>query len=428
MVRESWTDTNLGDVTEWTSGGTPPKSEAAFWNGNIPWISASSMKEVYLSNSDRKLSELGLAAGSRLAPEEAVLLLVRGSELHKRVPIGIATRDVAFNQDVKALKTKKQLLPRYLLYWLLGNEPLLLSKVEHTGIGAGKLDTDVMKSLPLSLPPLPVQRNIVSMISALDEKIELNRRMNEMLEEMARAIFKSWFVDFDPVRAKAEGGKPYGMDAETASLFPDLFEDSLRGEIPKGWSAGTVGDDFDVTMGQSPPGDTYNEVGVGLPFYQGRRDFKFRYPTLRVYCSAPKRRAQDGDTLVSVRAPVGDTNMAESLCCVGRGVAAVRHKTGSRSYTYYSMTSLKPYFEQFESEGTVFGAVNKQGFITIPIPLPPTALIEKFEKIASPLDQLIEVQEKQSRTLATIRDALLPKLLSGEIKVSDVEDQMEEAV
>jgi type I restriction enzyme S subunit len=177
--------------------------------------------------------------------------------------------------------------------------------------------------------------------------------MNETLEEMARALFKSWFVDFDPVRAKMEGRQPAGMDDGTAALFPAEFKDSVLGEIPKGWTAGTVGDDFDITMGQSPPGATYNEVGEGLPFYQGRRDFKFRYPIVRVYCSAPKRTAQYGDALVSVRAPVGDVNMAESVCCVGRGVAAVRHKTGSRSYTYYAMRSLKSYFERFESEGTV---------------------------------------------------------------------------
>jgi type I restriction enzyme S subunit len=282
--------------------------------------------------------------------------------------------------------------------------------------------------LDLDVPPLPEQRAIAHILGSLDDKIELNRRMNETLEALSRTLFKSWFVDFDPVRAKMEGRQPAGMDDETAALFPDSFEDSALGEIPKGWSAGTVGDDFDIIMGQSPPGETYNEVGEGLPFYQGRRDFKFRYPTLRVYCSAPKRTAQHGDALVSVRAPVGDVNMAENVCCVGRGVAAVRHKTGGRSYTYYAMHSLKSYFERFESEGTVFGAVNKQGFLTIPFLLPPPALVETFESSIFPLDQRIEVQEKQSRTLAEIRDALLPKLLSGEIRVREAEEIVEDIV
>ena len=138
--------------------------------------------------------------------------------------------------------------------------------------------------------------------------------MNETLEATARAIFKSWFVDFDPVRAKAEGGDP-GLPDDVAALFPDSFEDSELGEIPMGWNPSNIGlAEFDLTMGQSPPGETYNETGNGLPFFQGRRDFGFRYPSNRVYCAAPQRLADHGDTLVSVRAPVGDVNMAMERC------------------------------------------------------------------------------------------------------------------
>lgn len=194
------------------------------------------MKSERLTNSDLKLTEAGLRNGSRIADRGSILLLVRGSELHKRIPIGIVGRPVAFNQDVKALRPRDGLLSLYLLYWLLANEPFLLSKVEHTGIGAGKLDTVVMKSLPLRLPPVSEQRAIVSVLGSLDDKIELSRRMNVTLEETAEALFNCWFVDFDPVRVKMEGRQPYGMDDETADLFPDSFEDSPLGEIPKGWS------------------------------------------------------------------------------------------------------------------------------------------------------------------------------------------------
>ncbi len=231
-----WSLTKLGDVTDWTSGGTPRKGEPSYWNGDIPWISASSMKSERLTDSDLKLTEAGLRNGSRIADRDSILLLVRGSELHKRIPIGIAGRPVAFNQDVKALKPREGLLPKYLFYWLVGNEPLLLAKVEHTGIGAGKLDTAVMKNLHLRLPRLDEQQAIASVLGCLDDKIELNRRMNETLEEIARALFKSWFVDFDPVRAKMEGRRPFGMDDETTALFPDSFEYSPLRDIPKGWS------------------------------------------------------------------------------------------------------------------------------------------------------------------------------------------------
>ena len=266
---------------------------------------------------------------------------------------------------------------------------------------------------------------IANILGVLDDKIELNRRMNETLEAMARAIFKSWFVDFDPVRAKIDGRKPEGIDAATAKLFPCEFEESELGPIPKGWRAGYVADGFDLTMGQSPPGDTYNEGGDGLPFYQGRTDFGFRFPTRRIYCTAPTRYAKPGDTLVSVRAPVGDINMANEECCIGRGVAAVRHKTGAISFTYHSIANLYPDFARFEAEGTVFGSINKDSFENLSFVIPPPEIVASYERQAAPLDQQIRNLEDQSRTLATLRDALLPKLLSGEIRVRDADKLVE---
>ncbi len=142
--------------------------------------------------------------------------------------------------------------------------------------------------------------------------------MNQTLEEIAKAIFKSWFVDFDPVRAKAEG-RPTGLPPEISDLFPNEFVDSEIGEIPRGWNVGTLSDVADITMGQSPPGDTYNDNGVGLPFYQGSTDFGFRFPSLRKYCSEPKRLADADDVLISVRAPVGDLNRAKTIVALDEG-------------------------------------------------------------------------------------------------------------
>ena len=205
-----------------------------------------------------------------------------------------------------------------------------------------------MTQVKLKLPPNNDQQAISHILGSLDDKIALNRRMNETLEATARAIFESWFVDFDPVRAKAEGGDP-GLPDDIAALFPDSFKNSELGGIPMGWKPSNIGSEFDLTMGQSPPSKTYNETGNGLPFFQGRRDFGFRYPSNRVYCAAPQRLADHGDTLVSVRAPVGDINMAMERCCVGRGVAGIRHKSGSRSYTYYAMHTLSDRFARFEA-------------------------------------------------------------------------------
>jgi len=168
-------------------------------------------------------------------------------------------------------------------------------------------------------------------------------------------------------------------------------------------------------MGQSPPGSTYNEDGDGLPFFQGRRDFGFRFPTKRVFCTAPKRIAEAGDTLVTVRAPVGDVNMAPEQLCVGRGLAGVCHASGSRSYTHYSMLSLRDRFREFESEGTVFGAINKNQFAGLQWIAPPTEIVGTFEVRLFGVDETIRLNEMESMQLASVRDALLPVLLTGQI-------------
>ena len=283
--------------------------------------------------------------------------------------------------------------------------------VPHTNLG-------ILRNTPLALPPLVEQKAIAAVLGALDDKIELNRRMNAKLEEMARALFQSWFVDFDPVRAKLDGREPVGLDPGTALLFPDNLEDSPLGHIPQGWKAGTLSEGFNLTMGQSPPGYTYNEEGNGLPFYQGRTDFGFRFPTRRIYCTAPTRYAKPGDTLVSVRAPVGDINMAKEDCCIGRGVAAVKHRTGAISFTYYSMASLAAEFARFEAEGTVFGAINKDSFEKLCFVIPPDEVVAAYEEKVSPLDNEIRIHEVQTRTLAAIRDMMLPKLLNGELSTA----------
>lgn len=330
---------------------------------------------------------------------------------------------------------------RYLYYWMHSSEFLH----QFTGV---KGQTDMadyvslrdQRAMKLTLPTIDTQESIAHILGSLDDKIEVNRQLNQTLEQVAQAIFKSWFIDFDPVVYNAvRAGNPVperfqatadryrkNPDIQTLpqhilDLFPDRFEDSELGEIPAEWDSTTVGEMFDVTMGQSPPGSTYNEEGEGLPFFQGRRDFSFRFPGYRVFCSEPKRIANAGDTLISVRAPVGDINMAQTKSCIGRGVAAVRHKSGYRSFTYYSMQSLGEHFLSYEGEGTVFGSINKKQFSKLPHTSPPQATIDSFESLVSGLDDQIENNLIQEAYLAKFRDTLLPKLISGELRVLDPE-------
>jgi type I restriction enzyme S subunit len=330
--------------------------------------------------------------------------------------------DFVVSTKLMVIRAKQdRLFPKFLYQFLTSSE--ITKWLQHLAESRSgtfpQITFDQVATLELPLPPLSEQRAIAHILGTLDDKIELNRRMNETLEAMARALFKSWFVDFDPVRAKAEGRDP-GLPKPIADLFPDSFEDSALGEIPKGWQCSNVGKHFKLTMGQSPPGSTYNESGNGLPFFQGRTDFGFRFPSRRVFCTAPTRLAEVGDTLVSVRAPVGDVNIAIEPCAVGRGVAAVRHLSGSSSFTYHAMHNLGDHFGKFEGEGTVFGSINKADFERLPFVAPPQAVLDCFERLASPVDDRVESNEGESRILAALRDSLLPKLVSGELRVKHI--------
>jgi type I restriction enzyme S subunit len=304
--------------------------------------------------------------------------------------------------------------PKFISYFLRSLDFGAYSdKAAVPGLNRNDLHTAVVL-----VPPLAEQQRIAGILGALDDKIELNRRMSQTLESMARALFKSWFVDFDPVRAKAEGLDP-SLPTDPAELFAKPFQDSQLGEIPSGWRASTVGQEFRVTVGQSPPGETYNMDGAGVPFYQGRADFGNRFPSRRVYCTAPTRRALAADTLVCVRAPVGDTNQAWEDCAIGRGLAAVRHRSGATSYTYLAMRCLRDSFAAFEAGGTVFGAIGKDDLRDVPVVAPAAGVVVAFEEVAARLDDKVASAQAQLSSLMAVRDALLPVLVSGARMAAD---------
>ena len=312
--------------------------------------------------------------------------------------------------------------PTYLSYFF--GLPAFKEHIRSIAVGATmpSLNTRILSDVSILYPPLPEQRAIAHVLGTLDDKIELNRRMNETLEEMARALFKSWFVDFDPVRAKMDGrwrrGESlHGIPAHLYDLFPDRLVPSELREVPEGWYVKALGECFNITMGQSPPGSTYNEQDEGLPFFQGNAEFGFRYPTKKRYCTAPTRIARPDDTLVSVRAPVGEINMAWERCCIGRGVAALRHKSGSRSFTYYSLWALQPELTEYEHTGTVFGAINKRQFEALQVIEPSRELVECYESHSGEWEERIRSNTLAGRDLAAQRDVLLPKLVSGEVGV-----------
>lgn len=355
------------------------------------------------------------------------------------------------NQRVGILRLKEGLdiNPRYMAYQLSSVEfqKHFIAVATSSG-GQANLSPDQIKQTELSCPPRNIQDEIVNQIGSLEDKAKINSDTNQTLEQIAQAIFKSWFVDFEPVKAKIEtlatGGsaedaelaamsvisaktidelnslkdsnsEAFNKLAQTAALFPAAMQDSELGEIPEGWDVLSVQESFKVVMGQSPKGDTYNDVGEGTLFYQGRAEFGWRFPTPRLYTTDPKRMASKGDVLMSVRAPVGDLNIAMNDCCVGRGLCSLLHNSSSTSFTYYLLKSLQRKLDSFNGEGTVFGSINQKDLKAIRYVSASKSIIESFIELTRVNDQIIEVLSLESIALVELRDSLLPKLLAGKV-------------
>ncbi len=276
---------------------------------------------------------------------------------------------------------KDQVVSKFLFYQLT----LIDFTILNVGSAVPSLTVSVLNEIDISLPPLPEQEAIAEVLSSLDDKIDLLHRQNKTLEQMAETLFRQWFM--------VEAGED--------------------------WGEGVLPDEFDFLMGQSPKGSSFNENKIGMPMFQGNADFGFRFPSERIYTTEPKRLAQPLDTLISVRAPVGAQNMAEKECCIGRGVAAFRYKANYEfyTYTYFKLESLMEEIKKFNDEGTVFGSISKGDFQKMETVIPPDGLVRKFEAEVKPINDKVIKNCGQIRTLQSLRDTLLPKLISGEIRV-----------
>ena len=463
-MSSNWSVKKLGDLVTFLSGGTPSKSNKDYWNGEIPWISASSMQSTRYHDSDLRVTSLGSTNGTRLVPAETVLLLVRGGALHNKIPVGITTREVTFNQDVKALVPKSEdITPYYLLAWLISSRELLLGKVENTGIGAGKLDTKILQDLDVPVPPKAELLRLELFSKALDDKIILNQNINHTLEQMAQALFKSWFVDFEPVKAKMAvleaGGSQEdatlaamaaisGKDAyalavferehpeqyaelkTTAELFPSAMQDSELGEIPEGWSIKPL------------DGIATYQNGLALQKFRPENENDF-LPVVKI--AQLKKGFSDGEEKASPNIKPeciidnGDVvfswsgSLMVDIWCGGKA-ALNQHlfKVSSTKYPkwlYYKYTAhhLIEFQRIAEAKAVTMGHIKREHLSQAKCLMPSSETVHAFTPFFEPVLNKVISNRLETRKLENIRDTLLPKLLSGEITLPEAEQAESEA-
>ena len=450
----NWKEYKLDELVEITSSKRIMRSE--YQEDGIPFFRS---KEIIELNSGNEITtELFISKERFLeiknkfgTPSYGDILLTSVGTLG--VPYFVNYKEEFYFKDGNLTwfrKFNNILRSKYLYYWF--SSPVGRKALKEITIGSTQpaLTITGLKSLTIHLPTLEEQDYIIEILDHLSSKIHLNTQINQTLEQIAQALFKSWFIDFDPVRAKVQalsdglsleqaelaamqaiGGKTpeeltalsqtqperYAELAETAKAFPCEMVEVDGVEVPKGWELSTIGDCYDVVMGQSPKGETYNENKQGMLFYQGRAEFGWRFPTPRLFTTDPKRIAEQNSILMSVRAPVGDINIALEKCCIGRGLAALQHKSKSLSFGLYQIQSIKSELDLFNGEGTVFGSINQANLKNIQIINPDEKFIQLFEKYLSSCDSKIMNNEIENNALKEIRDLLLPRLLSGEIQL-----------
>jgi type I restriction enzyme S subunit len=296
--------------------------------------------------------------------------------------------------------------PFYLFNFL---KSLDLSKL-NTGTGVPSMTFDSYYNLDISLPKIQIQEKIASVLSALDSKIELNNRINAELEAMAKTIYDYWFVQFD---FPDKNGKPY-----KSSGGKMVWNDELKREIPYNWEIGELKDIANITMGQSPPGVSYNEIGQGTIFYQGCTDFGSRFPTVRQYTTEPTRFAKQGDILLSVRAPVGTMNISISDCCIGRGLAALNSKDNCTPFLLEVLRNLKQVFDRRNTDGTTFGAITKDDLFSLKVVKPSKEILTQLSNVLNPVFEKQNTIALENQQLASLRDWLLPMLMNGQVRVN----------
>lgn len=383
-----WQTVRLGEIVKTNQSTYSPKENWQFVNyldtGNI------TMNKIdEIQNINTAKDKLPSRARRKVKTNSIIYSTVRPNQLHygiiKKQPdnflvsTGFTVIDVNYDKAV----------PDFIYYALTKQEVTeqLQAIAEQSVSAYPSLKPSDIENLELMLPDKKTQERIVAILRSIDEKIKENNAINNNLEQQAQAIYQQMFID----------------------------------NARSNWAEGTLSDIADITMGQSPSGSSYNEDGTGTIFFQGRAEFGFRFPSVRLYTTEPKRMARSNDTLMSVRAPVGDLNVAHTDCCIGRGLAAIHSKSNHQSFVLYTMFSLKKQLDVFNGEGTVFGSINRNSLNDMPILIPSDDILDEFERIVAPMDLTIRNNYDENCRLQDIRDTLLPRLMSGELDVSDID-------
>ena len=418
-------------------GKTPEKTDSG-----IPLITAKIIKRGRIEKATEFIAEDNYASWMRRGiPKEGDIVLTVEAPLGEVAQLG--SEKIALAQRVVTLRGKEGVLDNtYLLYLLQTEEMLDQLKARATGTTVLGIKQSELRKVPLSLPPIAQQRSAASILKTLDDRLTLLRETNATLETIAQSLFKSWFVDFDPVRAKAEGFEPEGMDAATAALFPDSFEESELGLVPRGWLVKPVGDAVECIGGGTP--------NTKDPSYWEPAEHAWTTPKDLSGLQSPVLLSTErklstlglakvssgllpaGTLLLSSRAPIGYLAIAQMPIAVNQGYIAI--PSGGELSPLYMLFWCRQNMEGIKARanGSTFMEISKKACRPIPAFVPSAKVVVAFANVADPIFERLIENERQAQTLTQLRDILLPRLISGELRLpeakANVENTLSEAI
>lgn len=425
---DGWRKFTIGEIADIVGGGTPSTKEPENFNGDIPWLTPKDLSgphDRYIGCGKRNLSQKGLENSSaKLLPTESVLLSTRA-------PIGyvaLAKNPIATNQGFRSLLVKEGFSPEFLYYWLIQNTEEL--KRHASGSTFSELSGSVLRTIQLYLPPFPKQQTIAHILSALDNKIELNRQMSKTLETMVQALFKSWFVDFDPVREKMEGrwhrGESLlGLPANFWNLFPTQLMDSKLGQVPNGWKVATFNNVAEQFREQENPISSPNTLfsHFSIPAFDNGQTPK---PEYGKDIKSIKLKVLPETVLLSKLNPeieriwlVG-VNTGEQAVCSTEFLVLCACSPFTQNYVYCLLRS--PLFQK-KIKALVTGTskshqrVHADAVLSLGVVFPPEPVVEAFDSIASKLLNRVLSCRSETNAISALRDTLLPRLIAGELRV-----------
>lgn len=374
-----------------------PRNDKVLYGGDYPFIQTGDVKAANLHIREYRdtYNETGLAQ-SKLW-DKGTLLITIAANIAETAVLDIKA---CFPDSIVGFVPDETKVNSYFIKYYIDHIKREMQSISQ-GTTQDNLSLDKIRTFKLKIPEKKIVDEITNVLLSYDNLIDNNNRRIAILEEMAQSLYREWFVKF---------------------RFPGhentKFIDSPLGKIPEGWGIKKHKDVCHLTMGQSPKSEFYNEKEDGLPFFQGVKDFGQRFPTVRIWCSKPTRLAEAGDVLFSVRAPVGRLNLADQRIAIGRGLCAIRDTKGNQSFLFQQLKSIFT-SEDMIGNGAIFASVTKKDMEDIKLISPEDRHVAEFCRNVDPIFDLLDKLSKKNEVLKSQRDLLLPKLISGAIKLQD---------